>query len=75
MRRNINPTPTPTERKMTGYTQEQRQRAAELAKQRAEQAKQERLEKNAATLARNLELRKQMQGQLTPVSAAGGEGR
>lgn len=60
---------------MTGYTQEQRQRAAELAKQRAEQAKQERLEKNAATLARNLELRKQMQGQLTPVSAAGGEGR
>lgn len=60
---------------MTGYTQEQRQRAAELAKQKEEQARRERVEKIRARLARNLELRKQMQGQLTPVSAAGGEGR
>lgn len=50
---------------MTNYTQEQRQRAVELAKQKEEQAKQERLEKIKAGLARNAERKQQMQGQLT----------
>lgn len=44
------------------YAADQRKRAAELAKQRADQARRERLKKIAATLARNSELKKKMQG-------------
>lgn len=46
----------------TTYTAEQRRRSAEIAKQRADEARRARLKKLAEALAKNADLKKKMQG-------------